>query len=40
MLPTIEAPELNPLLAGADHVDVKSTEVDATLREFVSGALG
>ena len=40
MLSTIVAPELNPLLAGADHVDVKSTEADLTLREFVSSALG
>ena len=40
MLSTIVAPELNPLLTGADHVDVKSTEADVTLREFVSGALG
>jgi Protein of unknown function (DUF2867) len=37
---TVVAPELNPLLAGADHVDVKITEANATLREFVSGALG
>lgn len=40
MLSTIVAPELKPLLTGADHVDVKSTEADLTLREFVSGALG
>ena len=40
MLSTIVAPELNPLLTGADHVDVKITEADMTLREFVSAALG
>jgi uncharacterized protein DUF2867 len=40
MLSTIVAPELNSLLAGADHVDVKITEADLTLREFVSSALG
>jgi hypothetical protein len=40
MLSTIVAPELNPLLTGADHVDVKSAEANLTLREFVSGALG
>ena len=40
MLFTIDAPELNPLLTGADHVDVRSTESDVTLREFVSGAIG
>ena len=37
---SILAPELNPLLTGADHIDVKSTEADVSLREFVSGALG
>jgi hypothetical protein len=26
MLSTVVAPELNPLLTGADHVDVKITE--------------
>ena len=36
----IVAPELNPLLTVADHVDVKIAEADVTLREFVSGALG
>lgn len=40
MIPTIEAPELSPLFAGADHVDVKTVEADVTLREFVSGAMG
>ena len=40
MHPTIVAPELSSLLNGADHVDVKSTEADVTLREFVSGVLG
>ena len=40
MLSTMVAPELNSLLAGADHVDVKITEADLTLREFVSAALG
>jgi hypothetical protein len=40
MLSTIVAPELNPLLTGADHIDVKSTEANVTLREFVSSALG
>ena len=40
MLSTIVAPELNPLLTGANHVDVKCTEADVTLREFVSGVLG
>ena len=40
MLSTIVPPELNPLIAGADHVDVKITEADLTLREFLSGALG
>ncbi len=32
MLSTIVAPELNPLLTVADHVDVKITEADVTLR--------
>jgi len=40
MRSTVVAPELNPLLTGADHVDVKITEADMTLREFVSGLLG
>lgn len=37
---TIHAPELNPLLTGADHVDVKTTESNMTLREFVSAMVG
>ena len=36
---TVVAPELNSLLTGADHVDVKITEANVTLREFVSGVL-
>ncbi|MEU1076115.1 MULTISPECIES: DUF2867 domain-containing protein [unclassified Streptomyces] len=32
-------PELASILSGADHVDVKRTESEATLREFVAGAL-
>ena len=40
MLSTVVAPELNPMLTGADHVDVKITKANMTLREFVSGALG
>lgn len=40
MPPTIHPPELNPLLTGADHVDVKTTESDMTLREFVSAMVG
>ena len=39
MHPTINAPELSSLLTGTDHVDVKTTEADATLREFVSAAI-
>lgn len=34
-----DLPELRSLLAGADHVDVKSAEGGVTLREFVAGAL-
>ena len=37
---TIVAPELSPLLTGANHVDVKTTEANLTLREFLSAALG
>lgn len=35
-----DIPKLTALLAGADHVDVKTIESDATLREFVAGAFG
>jgi hypothetical protein len=40
MITTAAVPELNPLFSGADHVDVKTTEADVSLREFVSGAMG
>lgn len=40
LTPQADLPELRSLLAGADHVDVKSAEAGGTLREFVSGALG
>jgi hypothetical protein len=33
-------PELAALLADADHIDVRGTESEATLREFVAGAIG
>lgn len=32
-------PELTSLLSGADHIDVKTAESDASLREFVAGTL-
>lgn len=38
--PQTDFPELRSLLAGADHVDVKTAEAAVTLREFVAGALG
>ncbi|TDD84778.1 DUF2867 domain-containing protein [Actinomadura darangshiensis] len=33
-------PELAGLLAGADHVGVRTVESEATLREFTAGAMG
>lgn len=36
----IDLPELAPLLATADHVDVKTAEADSTLAEFIANALG
>ncbi|MFI8770407.1 DUF2867 domain-containing protein [Streptomyces sp. NPDC053792] len=33
-------PELASVLSGADHIDVKTAESAATLREFVAGAMG
>jgi hypothetical protein len=35
-----DAPELESLLAGADHVDVKTVESDLSLREFIAVAIG
>jgi len=36
--PIIQAvPDLQPFLAGADHIDVKVVEGDVTLREFLAG---
>ncbi len=40
MLPIFRAPELQSLLTGADHVDVKTTQAGVTLRQFVAGAMG
>ncbi|MBO2447526.1 DUF2867 domain-containing protein [Actinomadura barringtoniae] len=34
-----DVPELRPFLDGADHVDVKTVESTATLREFVAAAI-
>ena len=34
------APELAGLLSDADHIDVKTAESQASLREFVAGAIG
>lgn len=36
---SIDAPELTSLLAGADHVDVKTVVAETSLREFVCSAL-
>ena len=35
-----QIPELQPILAGADHVDVKVVEGEQNLREFMAGMIG
>lgn len=40
MSTAIDLPEIRPLLATADHVDVKTAESPVTLAEFVTGAVG
>ena len=32
-----EAPEIAPLMEGADHIDIKTVEGPLTLREFIAG---
>lgn len=39
MTPRVAVPEIEELIAGADHVDTKTVTTTASLREFVAGAL-